>query len=77
MLRSLLVQKGFKVGRLHIATLMKRMGIESLYRKPNSSKSALRHKIYPYLLRKLPITRPNQGVGRWTALTSRWPAGSS
>jgi len=38
MLRGLLVQEGFKIGRLHVATLMKRMGIEALYRKPNSSK---------------------------------------
>ncbi|WP_439155033.1 IS3 family transposase [Yoonia sp.] len=60
MLQGLLVQEGFKVGRLHVATLMKRMGIEALYRKPNTSKPALGHKIYPYLLRKLPITRPNQ-----------------
>jgi putative transposase len=55
-----LVQEGFKVGRLHVATLMKRMGIEALYRKPNTSKPAPGHKISPYLLRKLPITRPNQ-----------------
>ncbi len=60
MLRGLLVQEGFTVGRLHVATLMKRMGIEALYRKPNPSKPAPGHKIYPYLLRKLPITRPGQ-----------------
>ena len=60
MLQGLLVQDGFKVGRLHVATLMKRMGIEALYRRPNTSKPAPGHKIYPYLLRKLPITRPNQ-----------------
>ena len=60
MLQGLLVQEGFKVGRLHVATLMKRMGIEALYRKPNTSKPAPGHNIYPYLLRKLPITRPNQ-----------------
>lgn len=60
MLQGLLVQEGFKVGRLHVATLMKRMGIEALYRRPNTSKPAPGHKIYPYLLRKLPITRPNQ-----------------
>jgi putative transposase len=60
MLRDLLVAEGFTVGRLHIATLMKRMGIEALYRKPNTSKPAPGHQIYPYLLRKLPITRPNQ-----------------
>ena len=60
MLQGLLVQEGFKVGRMHVATLMKRMEIEALYRRPNTSKPAPGHKIYPYLLRKLPITRPNQ-----------------
>lgn len=60
MLQGLLVPEGFKVGWLHVATLMKRMGIEALYRRPNTSKPSPGHKIYPYLLRKLPITRPNQ-----------------
>ncbi len=60
LLQGLLIQEGFKVGRLHVATLMKRMGIEALYRKPNTSKPAPGHKIYPYLLRGLPIIRPNQ-----------------
>ena len=60
MLRDLLNAEGFGVGRLHVSTLMKRMGIEALYRKPNTSKPAPGHKIYPYLLRKLAITRPNQ-----------------
>ncbi len=46
--------------RLHVATLMKQMGIEALYRKPNTSKPAPGHKIYPYLLRKFAVTRPNQ-----------------
>ena len=59
MLKGLLVQEGFEVGRLHVASLMKRMGIEALYRKPNTSKPTPGHKIYPYLLRKLSITRPN------------------
>jgi putative transposase len=60
MLRDLLVAEGFTVGRLHVSTLMKRMGIEALYRKPNTSKPAPGHQVYPYLLRKLAITRPNQ-----------------
>lgn len=60
MMRDFLVREGHKVGRFHVATLMKRMGIEAIYRRPNTSKSAPGHKIYPYLLRKLPITRPNQ-----------------
>ena len=60
MLKGLLRQEGFEVGRLHVATLMKRMGIQALYRRPNTSKPALGHKIYPYLLRKLAVTRANQ-----------------
>ncbi len=60
MLRDLLRQEGIKVGRLHVATLMKRMRIEALYRRPNMSKPVPGHKIYPYLLHKLAITRPNQ-----------------
>ena len=59
MLQGLLVQEGFKVGRLHVVTLMKRMGIRALYRKPNTSKTAPGDKIYPYLLRGLVIDRPN------------------
>ena len=60
MLRDMLSQQGFEVGRRHVRTLMRRMAIETLYRKPNTSKPAPGHKIYPYLLRGLPITRPNQ-----------------
>ena len=60
MLRDLLRQEGVETGRLHVATLMKKMAIASIYRRPNTSKPAPGHKIYPYLLRKLPIVRPNQ-----------------
>jgi putative transposase len=60
MLQGLLVREGYKIGRLHVTTLMKRMGIEALYRRPNASKPAPGHTIFPYLLRKLPVTRPNQ-----------------
>ena len=60
MLRDLLAGEGIVVGRLHVSTLMKRMGIEAIYRKPNTSKPAPGHKIYPYLLRKVAVTRPNQ-----------------
>jgi len=60
MLKGLLVGEGYKTGRLHVRTLMKRMGIEAIYRRPNTSKPAPGHKIYPYLLRNLPVTRPNQ-----------------
>jgi len=60
MLRDLLRDEGFETGREHVRTLMKRMGIEAIYRRPNTSKPAPGHKIYPYLLRGVPITRPNQ-----------------
>ncbi len=60
MLRDLLAQRGVQTGRRHIRTLMRRMAIEALYRKPNTSKPVPGHKIYPYLLRGLAITRPNQ-----------------
>ena len=56
----MLKAEGHEVGRLHVATLMKKMGIEALYRRPNTSKPAPGHKIYPYLLRNLAVTRPNQ-----------------
>jgi len=60
MLRDLLNQEGIGIGRRHVATLMKRMGIEAIYRKPNTSKPAPGHKIYPYLLRGMKVDRPNQ-----------------
>ena len=60
MLVDLLRQKGHEVGRLHVATLMKRMGIAALYRRPATSHPTPGHQIYPYLLRKLAVTRPNQ-----------------
>ena len=60
MLRDLLNQGGFAVGRKHVGTLMRRMGIEALYRKPKTSRRDLKHAVYPYLLRNLSIERPNQ-----------------
>jgi putative transposase len=60
MLRDLLRAEGVVIGRVAVATLMRRMGIEALYRRPNTSKPAPGHKIYPYLLRNLVIDRPNQ-----------------
>ena len=60
MLRDLLRREGLRVGRRHVATLMKRMGIAAIYRRPNTSKPALGHKIYPYLLRGVKIERPDQ-----------------
>ncbi|MFM9152511.1 MAG: IS3 family transposase [Methylocystis sp.] len=60
MLRDMLVREGVSIGRRHVRTLMKKMGIEAIYRRPNTSKAAPGHKIYPYLLRGLKINRANQ-----------------
>ncbi len=59
MLRDLLRQEGHAIGRRQVATLMRRMGITALYRKPRTSQRHPAHRIYPYLLRQLIITRPN------------------
>ena len=60
MLRSMLMNEGIGIGRTHVRTLMRRMGIEALYRRPRTSKPAAGHKIYPYLLRGRGGHRPNQ-----------------
>jgi len=60
MLRDMLKLEGVEIGRKHVSTLMKEMGIEALYRKANTSRRNQAHRIYPYLLRNLTIDRPNQ-----------------
>ena len=60
MLRGLLAARGSTTGRRHVKTLMLRMGIEALYRHPRTTKPEPGHKIYPYLLRGMEVTRPNQ-----------------
>lgn len=60
MLRDLLGREGIAVGRLRVATLMRKMRIAAIYRRPNTSKPAPGHRIYPYLLRRLAVTRSNQ-----------------
>ncbi len=60
MLRDQLARIGLHAGRRHIRTLMQHMGIEALAPQPGTSKAAPGNKIYPYLLRKLPIIRANQ-----------------
>lgn len=60
MLRDLLKQDGYSVGRRHVRTLMKKMGIDALYRRPNTSRRHAKNKIYPYLLRNLKVERPGQ-----------------
>ena len=60
MLRDLLRGEGVAIGRQRVATMMKRMAIEALYRRPNTSKPAPGHMVFPYLLRGLKVERPNQ-----------------
>lgn len=60
MLQGLLKREGFEVGRLHVRTLMRKMGIEAIYLRPNTSKPEPGHKIFPYLLHNVPVTQPNQ-----------------
>jgi len=60
MLRDLLALVSIMVGRRHVATLMRCMGIEALYRKPRTTHKHPQHPVYPYLLRGLKIDRPNQ-----------------
>jgi putative transposase len=60
MLRDLLLQEGVRIGRKHVGTLMRIMGIEAIYRRKNTSKPHPDHTVFRYLLRKLVIDRPNQ-----------------
>lgn len=59
MLRDMLGHEGIEVGRRHVATLMRRMGLRALYRRPNTSKRHPAHPVFPYLLRGLAIERAN------------------
>jgi putative transposase len=59
-LKVLLRREGFDIGRRHVQTLMGKLGIEALYRKPRLSVPGDGHRIYPYLLRDMKIERPNQ-----------------
>ena len=60
MMRDLLRGEGVAIGREWVASMMRRMGIEALYRRPSTSTPAPGHRIYPYLLRGLDVVRPNQ-----------------
>jgi len=58
-IRDQLEDRGHEVGRQHVSTLMKKMGIAAMYRKPKTSKPHPDHKVYPYLLRGSEITKAN------------------
>lgn len=59
-LARLLRREGHEVGRRRVRTLMKRMGVEALYCRPNTSRRNAQHKIWPYLLRGMKIARANK-----------------
>ncbi len=59
MLRDMLNREGIRIGRKHAGTLMDKMGVAAIYRKRNTSAPHPKHPIYPYLLKNLPIDRPN------------------
>jgi putative transposase len=73
MLRDLLRGEGVVIGRDLVRTMMRRMCIEALYRRPNTSRPAPGHKIYPYLLRGLSIERPNQVWARLAKVPAAKP----
>jgi putative transposase len=60
LLRDLLNQEGHRIGRKHVRTLMRKMGISAIYRRANTSRRHPGHPVFPYLLRGLAIERPNQ-----------------
>jgi putative transposase len=60
MLRDILRLAGVSIGRKHVATLMRRIGIEALYQRPRTTTPHPGHKLFPYLLRNRQITAPNQ-----------------
>src|SRR5690606_10221900 len=70
MLRDMLWHKGFDVGRRHVRTLMQRMGIEALYRRPRTTKPGAGQQIYPYLLRGVSVDRAQSGLGNGDYLSA-------
>ena len=60
MLRDMLGQDGHAIRRKHVTTLMKGMNVEAVYKTPNTSRRHRAHAVYPYLLRHMDISRPQQ-----------------
>ncbi len=59
-MRNALRRMGHKINRKRVRRLMRKMGLESIAPKPNTSKAHPQHKVYPYLLRGVDVIRPNQ-----------------
>jgi putative transposase len=73
MLRDLLRGEGVVIGRDRVVSLMRRMRIAAIYRRPNTSKSSPGHKIYPYLLRGVAVERANQVWARLAKVPAAKP----
>ena len=69
-LARLLQREGVDVGRRHVGTLLRLMGIEAIYRKKRTSRPATGHRIYPYLLREVVIERPRPRSSHWRRMES-------
>ena len=83
-MKAWLERRGMPVSRKRVQRLMRAMGLRAIYRRPDTSRRSPEHPVYPYLLRNVRITRPNQslpprrrGYGLRTSPTCRWPGGSS
>ena len=59
-MRNVLRRQGYKINRKRVQRLMRKMGIQSIAPKPNTSKAHPQHKVYPYLLRNFDVTMPDQ-----------------
>jgi len=58
--KAWLLQQGYRVSRKKVRRLMRLMGLEAIYRHPNTSKPAPGHRIYPYLLKGVEVNRVDQ-----------------
>lgn len=58
-----LKKEGYEINRKRVQRLMRMMGLEVIYPRPNTSQGSITHKVYPYLLKGLEVTRPNQVWG--------------
>ena len=83
-MKACLERRGKPASRKRVQRLMRAMGLRAIYRRPSTSRRSPEHPVYPYLLRNVRITRPNQslpprrrGYGPPTSPTCPWPAVSS
>ena len=63
-MKASLDRQGLPVSRKRVQRLMRLMGLRAIYRQPRTSRQAPEHRVYPYLLAKIRVTRPNQA---WAA----------